>query len=196
VTDFNLRQLVRDVLAASSSTDPHQIADEVLDAIEPENYRTALAEVLPVFVRELNRVNRNGMPTLPQAPATSTLTAPRTLKAVAASTPALQEKPATAAPARPIVRSAKVAAYQDMGLRWLDTRLNTGSDPREWKRIGDCTFADLMFAAHDRREQARKTLAKAQQYQNLAELLQFHNVQRVRDLPADVLRGINGGAAA
>ncbi|MEV7770472.1 hypothetical protein [Kitasatospora sp. NPDC086791] len=185
--EFNLRQLVREVRATSTMLDPHLIAVEVLRRINNEDLRTALAECLPALVREEYRHTRNHG-TFPHLP--STPTAPlRPVQAVTAM--AAQPVPAKPRPAR----SAKVAAIRAAAHAWMQEVIHTSADPREWKRVGDCGVTELMFAAQSRREQARRTNAKAAEYEALAELVRAHGVRRVRDLPESVLRGVGGAAA-
>ena len=66
MNDFSLRELVNDVLANSNSVDPGDLADEVLNEIDPQHYRAALESVLRSYVRELVRRQRQAAP----APAT------------------------------------------------------------------------------------------------------------------------------
>jgi hypothetical protein len=46
---------------------------------------------------------------------------------------------------------------------------------------------DLAFAASERDEQAARNAAKARQYREAKRLVEEHDVNRVRDLPAEVL---------
>jgi len=208
LTEFSLRHLIREVLDTSTMNDPHAIAAEVVGRIEDGDLRAALEQCLSHVVREEIRSSRNGgLPSVPSTLTTSSAhpshqTAPRlTLhtqpeQAVMTEQPGGVPRPVVKAPpARLPVRSAKVAAIRESGPKWLRDRLNTGADPREWKRIGDCSFTDLMFAAGQRREQAARTSAAAERLEALAELVRTHGVQRVRDLPASVLASVGGAAA-
>lgn len=205
MSDFNLRHLVRDVLASSELTDPHALADEVLDRIDDCELRPALGQVLASMVREEIRSHRNGglpplapSPSAPKSsPAPPRLTLHRQSQVMAESPGPVPRPVATSAPTpvRPPARSAKVAAIRAAGPKWLEERYNVGADPREWKRLGDCGFSDLMFAAGQRREQAARTSAAAERLEGLAELLRSHGVERVRDLPASVLASAGGAAA-
>jgi hypothetical protein len=191
VTDFNLRQLVREVRSTSTMLDPHLIAAEVLRRINDEDLRQALSECLAAFVREEIRHSRNhsSFP-LTQEP-TRRPTVLRPVQPVGAFAGLPGNAPAKPKPAR----SAKVAAIRAAAHAWMQETIHVSADPRDWKRIGDCGFAELMFAAASRREMARRTNAKAGQYESLAELVRVHGVQRVRDLPEHVLRGVGGVAA-
>ena len=89
--------------------------------------------------------------------------------------------------------SAKVAAIRDYWQRSLRDRVHASAS--EWKLLGDCSAADLDFAAAERQEQAERNAAKARQYRMLARLVEEHGAARVRDLPADVLMHTLGRAA-
>lgn len=207
MSDFNLRRLVRDVLATSPLTDPHALADEVLSQIDEADLRPALGQVLASMVREEIRASRNGgLPPTFSRPSTTSpppASGPRlTLHTQRDVTQTLTEQPGgytVSLPkprqgARP-ARSAKVAAIRAAAPKWLSERLNTGTEPGDYKRIGDCTFEDLMFAVEQRREQVVRTAAAADWYERLAELVRTHGVELVRDLPESVLAGAGGAAA-
>lgn len=188
--DFNLRKLIREVLNTSTMPDPHDVAREVLRRIHDDDLRTALGQCLSDVVREQIRAGRNGDGGMPPLPSTPRLPV--------APTPAVRlVKPETTATVQPppAQRSAKVAAYRALGQQWLRERMYVSSDPREWKFMGDCTFDDLMFAAAQRRDQAARTVAVADRCERVARLLQAHGVKLVKELPADVLCGIEDVAA-
>lgn len=199
MTDFNLRHLVREVLDTSTMSDPHDIAPEVLLRIDASDLRAALRECLPAMVREMIRSSRNGgfLSTPPQRRTPPRLTLHKDPEAEV-----MSERPGSGPmasvglpPARKPGRSAKVAAIRAAGPKWLTDRINTAADPREWKRVGDCSFTDLMFAAGQRRDQAARTSSAAERLESLAELVRTHGVSRVRDLPASVLAEVGGAAA-
>lgn len=56
---FTLRSVVAAVLAESPDPDPHTVAEAVLARLAETDLRGALAEMLPAYVRELIRVERN-----------------------------------------------------------------------------------------------------------------------------------------
>lgn len=57
--DFNLRHLVRDVLATSTLADPGDVADEVLRQIPEQSTRAALEQALRHYVRWIIGMNRS-----------------------------------------------------------------------------------------------------------------------------------------
>jgi len=90
------------------------------------------------------------------------------------------------------VRSAKVAGIAAMHAAALRVLIHVGEGRN--KQLGDCTYEDLLFAAEERREQARRNAAKAEQFEALAAKLRAAGVQHVADLPAAELAEL--GAAA
>lgn len=86
--------------------------------------------------------------------------------------------------------SSKVTRIRE---RWLSDRI-AGLDG--YKRLGDCTIADLEHAAGEREAHARATFARAAQLRVLAGLLAEHKVATVRELPEDALREARGDDAA
>lgn len=93
--------------------------------------------------------------------------------------------------ARP-TRSAKVAGIAAWHQRMLRDLVHVGHSVN--KRLGDCTYEDLMFAAEERREIARQTVAKADRYEWLAKQLHANNVDRVAELPPDVFAEMEAAA--
>jgi hypothetical protein len=203
MSDFNLRHLVRDVLASSELTDPHALADEILHRIDECDLRLALSQVLASMVREEIRERRNRhslalpaptvrtTPPLTSAPRLTLHTQAEVMTESPGPVPRPMAKPAAPRPAR----SAKVAAIRAAAPKWLEDRYCVGDGDDDWKFLGDCGFSDLMFAAGQRREQAARTSAVAERLEGLAELVRTHGVKRVRDLPASVLDSVGGAAA-
>lgn len=196
MTDFSLRHLIREFLDSTTMSDPHTIAPEVLRRISDKDLKAALGECLPLMVREMIRCSRSGG--FSSAPVPSRLD----LHAGPDESEVMSEHPGSGPmasvgrlPARKPGRSAKVAAIRASGPKWLNDRLRTGADPREWKLIGDCSFSDLMFAVAERRVQVARTAAVAERFERLAELVRVYGVERVRDLPASVLAQVGGVAA-
>lgn len=77
----------------------------------------------------------------------------------------------------------------------LNDRINIGPDLSDWKFLGDCTAADLDYAAQLREDHARRNAARAGQLRKLAELLDEHQVATVGELPSTALSDALGLAA-
>lgn len=90
--------------------------------------------------------------------------------------------------------SRKVAGIRETWRRMLRDRINVGPDVSDWKFLADCTATDLDYAASIREENARRNAARAEQYRQLAELLEEHGVATVGELPDETLGTALDGA--
>jgi hypothetical protein len=163
--NFNLRQHVRELLTSSAIADPRQLAAEAFADIPAESYGPALRQCLPDVIREEIRHSRNFTPA-----------------------PVMGEQPRVIGGGSKARPSPKVASIRAMWQVRLHERIHIGPEPSDWKLLGDCTFDQLMFAAGERRELAARNEAKAVEYAELAEAVRAAGVERVRDLPAGMLR--------
>ncbi len=156
---FNLAALVREVVSNGTSSDPGVLADEVLDAIDPRDYGAALRACLRTIVRRAFSDQRRQ---------------------------ALGPQTDEGGQAEPVesVPSAKVRAIRSVRAL-LETRVNVGEG--QHKHLGDCTVADLSAAAQLMRAQAAAQARRANQYDNIAVLLNRHHGRRVSDLPGELL---------
>lgn len=143
-----LAALIAEVLDETSATDPTAITAELLKRIDDP--LAALAEALPVFVR--TQLSRSRM--------LSPLDDPQTADRGHGDTDAH-------CPAAPVGYS-RATRIRDSWAARLNTPLRVGD---EWKRLADCTAADLRTVAADLRERAAKSLAKADWYDDLAAML-------------------------
>lgn len=178
MTDFDLRQLVRDAAAQTSETDPQHLAATVLTAIDPEHQAAALAACLPSFVTlVLGQMRMDARRPLPQ--------------------------PAPAASAADVVpvrsgRSSKVAAIRgEMWRRRLRENIWVGAEERGRKFLADCTVGDLDAAIGLRRTLAARNLATADEYAALRSALAADGKAKVvADLPAATLAALLDREAA
>lgn len=90
-------------------------------------------------------------------------------------------------------RSAKVAGIRDGWQRKLRARYHVGEGAYEF--LGECTAENLIFIATDLDEQAARKQARARGFRRLAEALETNGVERVKDLPAELLMNSLGDAA-
>jgi len=89
-------------------------------------------------------------------------------------------------------RSAKVAGIRRA---WPQLRATYFTKDGQ-KPLGDCTRADVIFIAEHLEKKARENQAKAGWMRDLSAALGAAKVERVRDLPDDVLGQFLTGAAA
>lgn len=140
-------------------TDIDEIASKVAENVPSRELRATLTEALRPYVREFITRRRATNPVL---------------------------APASAAAVRP-ARSDKVARIRAMGRAWLRENIHVGDGER--KQLADCTYQDLMFAAEERRENARRNLAKADRFEEIANMLNDRGVSTVAELPTEDLQG-------
>lgn len=143
-------EFIRYALENTTLTDPRDVAEEVLRLLDracdhgagSAAYRDALAEVLPTYVGvEFSRT--------------------RMLNPVAVVVDDVT-------PVREPAGSAKVAACRN---DWNARKNTPVCLPNGWKRLADCTAADLLTLAATLRDRAAKVAAKADWYEALAAAL-------------------------
>lgn len=165
MTDFNLKQAVSDALDSSSLASPDEIAHKVAEGIGPREVRSALLQALPNYVSRVIQQRRSVNVILDPSQATEERETARKQSA----------------------RSFKVGAIRSAWQRALMDRVHVHDG---YKLFGECTYEDLVFAAEERRDHARRNAAKAEQYSAVAAKLQAFGVATVAELPegdSDVL---------
>lgn len=83
-------------------------------------------------------------------------------------------------------RSAKLSQRRDWWAEMCAARIHVGAS--KWMQLGDCTAAELQFAASERRTDAERELKRAEAYDQLRSLLRSHRVKTVSELPSDAAR--------
>lgn len=188
-SDFNLRQVIREVLRSSTMADPGQVADEVMRRIPTKMIKAALAQVLRDVVRQVmseERGKNSGAATAVEVPPPALKIAQPTLDDDESYTPAPKPVPN---------RSWKRQAISDGWQKRLTDRIHVGQNARDWKLLRACTYEDLLFAATERRSLADSNAAVARQYDAWARLMNEHDVATFGDLPAEALMSALGRAA-
>lgn len=95
-------------------------------------------------------------------------------------------------PAKP-ARSAKLKQRRSWWSDFIAARVAVAG---EWKKLGDCSGADLATIEYERRENAARSIAVAEQYALLRDLLESHGVATVAALPPKAVEDALGRAAA
>lgn len=167
-SSFDLRQLVRDVMASSSEADPGVIANMVMERIDPADYFTALAQTLRGFVRQVLGEHRAEV-----LPSVSSVRVRPIRRGVASS-------------------SLKVSAIREAWQRALDARVHVEGGT---KLLRDCTYEDLLFAAEERQRIAAANSARARQFREIASAVLAAGVGTVGELSAEDQMRVLGGVA-
>jgi hypothetical protein len=189
MSEFNLRQLIREVLRSSTMADPGDVATEVMRRIPARMIKTALTQVLRDVVRQVmseERGKNSGAATVVETPPPPALRIAQ---------PTLDDESSTPPPKPVPNRSWKRQAISDGWQKRLTDRIHVGQNARDWKLLRACTYEDLLFAATERRSLADSNAAVARQYDAWARLMNEHDVATFGDLPAEALMSALGRAA-
>lgn len=158
-----------------NGTDLRKLVKDFLDETDLTDFREMGAELARrIPSKDLRSVLAEALPDL-----LSTVNQQRRMSnpIIAGSTPA---------------RSAKVAGIAAMHAAALRALVHVGGGTN--KHLGDCTYEDLMFAARERREHARRNAAKADKYEELASKLQSLRLTTVAELAPTDLSGLEAAA--
>lgn len=175
MTSFDLRALVVQTINDLDDPDPGVIAEKVLSSIPRQHLEYALRQTLRGYVRNVmtSPTTRLG-PAAPSAPPED-----RQKRRVVSS------------------RSAKRQNIKEAFEQRLRDPIHVGDSC--WKYLQDCTHADLVFAAEERRQKASQNLHWAAKFDERAKAVKDHGVATFGDLPRDVQRQLlsdEGEAAA
>lgn len=190
--DFNLRAIIREVVDSSPYANPGQIAATVAERIPKNKVRDALDQSLRFFVRQVMSEER---PHGPIAGPSRVGVRPAGSSSTASPLPGLAETLSSAsqaaggAPAK-FTGGRKGSEIRDAWQSVLEAKYSTGDG---WKSLGDCTYDDLQGMAVFLDTQAQQKQARARGWRELAALMTDHDVQILRDLPAEVLMNALGG---
>lgn len=166
---YDLRADVKSVLNSTSLTDPGEIADKVAESVPARSLRAALRLTLRAYVRQIMAEQRS--PSFSGSGHTRHDT---------------QLSPAAAG------KSWKRSGVRDGWQLRLDAIYHAGE---EYKQLRHMTYADLMFAANEREQIARKNKAWARTLHSWAALLTEHDVETFGELPVKVQMKALGGVA-
>lgn len=162
-----ITRLVRDVIRTSNSADPKIIAEQIVGLVPAGSVGEAFREILAEYVRVAVTRARVG----------SAVVAPQGMREHAAGT-----------------STSRASMVRTGWRRALRDRVHVAAGT--FKFLADCTADDLTFAEGELSEMAARTAAKAEFYGTLRKLLEHHDVERVEELPGDVLADFLTGAAA
>lgn len=159
---FSLSTLIVEVMTKHESPDPHVVAEAVLAAVPSRHLRTALAEVLPDYVRHFRYYVGVDDPGTDQA---SRDTQSGTVRSGS---------------------SSVSARWKEAGAVFR-RRVFTGE---AWLFLGDCSVTHLAAVADLRRAMAKANENAADRFDTLAELVRQATGSTVADLDPEVVRGV------
>lgn len=160
-TPDDLRHVIRELGAVDP--DPGHVAEQVLDQISDEEARVVAGVTLRDYVRRVL-----SLPNVPDSDAES------------------DQKPSLQMLDGRKTSSWKVRATQNQRLQAILNKSVYGCQG-EWKRYGDCGEADLLTMVQSRRTKADELVHEAEHYEKVLGQMREHGVEKVRDLPEDVL---------
>jgi hypothetical protein len=177
---MSLSKLIRTVADELQLTDPREIAEAVANATPEEELRTYYANALVPKIRTLLGEDRNlAMRNFQQNDFEPE--------------PEPEAEPQPRAKGRrPVAKSKKLSQRRDWWAEWLDTKIHTGESI--WKRLGDCSAADLKAASAERFEQAALMQEKGKTYEELAKMMTKKRVKTVAALNSAEVHKLVGGA--
>jgi hypothetical protein len=167
-SEFNLQALTWELLREPGEVERSKIVAELLNRIKPADRDEALAQALPAFVSLQETKFRRRTSIEPDN---------------------VQTAERVGDVRRLPVRSAKRERIAEWWRHALEEKYATAT-PGVLKSFGDMDRDDLIFAIRSREETARRTAAKATALRGVLDLLERHEVARVRDLPEAVLAAV------
>lgn len=168
--EFDLRTLTWGLLGRSGEIERSKIVAELLREIEPGDRESALEQALPAYVALQETKYR------------------RDTEICASAASAAEDVKVGKLHPLP-QRSAKRERIAGWWRRALEEKYTTAT-PGVLKSLGDMDRNDLLFAIQTREEAAARTRARALALRGLLDLMERHEVSRVRELPESVLSAV------
>lgn len=157
-SDFDLRMLVRAYVDETSMHSIPDVARTISMSIPEKNLREALAQALPLLIRQIVTLQ---------------------IRPLAAPRPLTSDSDADLR-----VGTRKRGEIRRAWERILDIAYPV---PSGTKRFGDFTSNDLRTLAKELDREAEQRKEEAQRLRSLADTLEQQRIEHVRDLPEDVL---------
>jgi hypothetical protein len=169
--EFSVAALVRRLIAETSLRGPRELGDKATEMVPAKHLRDALRQAMPHLVRYELQHDRRYTP-----PAAATSRQARTGEA------------SERMPGRNVnsARSSKAAAIREGWRKVITGQFHVGG--KKWEVLADCSYEQVVFMAGERREKAAKNSWWAGRFTETAQEMRKHGVNRVGDLPEDVLR--------
>lgn len=151
-TTLRLADRVREIHERTGIADPRELAAKLLDELVEHELHDVLAEVLPLYVRDVMRTTRGSVMG----------------SSFAATSASARRSTATPVPQQ---QSSKVAAVRSWYDQLMSQAIDVSGSRGQWKALRDCTADDLRTAASYKRDVALRNVTMAEQYEKLAALV-------------------------
>lgn len=161
-----VRQRVLDLLAETDLCDPHAITEALLGELKGARARSALAELLPGYVRVIINSDRNGF--TPE-------------RGGDRPGPAIDVTKTQTSPAGP-GQTSKSTKWEAARHSIFRHRVQVDHD---YLLLGDLTVEQVGWLVDDRYAKAKTLTSKGDRYAALRDLMQRRKATRVRDLAED-----------
>lgn len=166
---FNFNKLMQHVYKETNNADPRDFAERVFCGIPPHCYDEVLQAVLPRYCSWYSSVERMRI--------RGTIT-----RSTKPSKTKLSVRPRVVKPPQQEAINRKYAGWQKA---WLRQRVATQSG---CKFLSQCGVADLNYMILELEENAAESTAVAQGYRRVRDALIKYKVEKVEDLPVEVLQ--------
>lgn len=179
MSNFDLKQLVRETLPE------HDVdLDELTDLVYQATPRNQLREAYRQALRNVVRLELAHAPRSDQSPVEAQngyVGSGSTSAGADHFPPETHERPVGTGGA-PNIRNSRASLLRRSGFR---ERLHIGDGI--YRCLEDCSISDLKYAAEERRELSAQNAAAAGRYERLMKRMEEHHVDRVGDLPIEVI---------
>ena len=165
--NYDIRSELSSFIDETELTDPTAISAAFVTKVPAKELRSALEWALREKVRQTLSQRRAANPILTKDPVVINSDG-----SVRTRRPASQLNSSA---------SVKAASIRERHQKWLRDLVHVDG-VNQYKPLGECTYADLMFAAESRRQSAADNLAKAERFEEIAKLVKRKRVKTVADL--------------
>lgn len=170
---FNLRALIREVLAETDETNLDDLTDRVFAATGKRNIHLAYAQALPSLIREVI-----GSAVRPHSPLPGQISSEAHTATAGEGHSSADAQDTRTLPGDGVsVDTSRVALF-----RRARYRISVHVAEKTYRHILDCTMEDLAFAASESHAHADANRAAAHRYERLMKAMDERNVRTVGQL--------------
>lgn len=186
MTDFDLRQHIRTILAETTEENLEILADLIFDRTPHKNTRDAYRQALSDAVRrEIGSVPRARM-------IRDDLNIEQDTDTTGEGQTRIATQSTLGLPGGQNLKTSRATMFRlAMALRRAGFRESIWIGDGVYRPLMECTTDQLEFAAAESDSQANANFAAARRYRLLKKLLEQHGVEKVADLPIEAVEELN-----